>query len=202
MSREIGIIGDVHGNLPALHEIVEKAVEHTEKLVFVGDYIDKGPQSAEVVEYLASLPDQLPEAVFLRGNHEAAFMDYLAGGPVVDFLMIGGAAALKSYAAPDGSYSGADRRGTIPDSHIAFLERLRESYCHDGLAVTHSPKDPLPAGLERADSSVFRVAGHIPQPGFVPTVTDEKALIDTGSGMWADGRLTCLFWPAKDWIQA
>lgn len=202
MSHEIGIIGDVHGNLPALRDIIEKATKRTDKLIFVGDYINRGPQSADVIDLLTGLSDQLRETIFLRGNHETAFMNYLRGGSIADFLLMGGAATLQSYMTPETAHNNPDRDNMVPDSHAVFFERLLDSYWTDKLVVTHSPKDPLPAELVQTNGSVFRVAGHLPQSNLVPRISSDMALIDTGSGMWDDGRLTCLFWPRKDWIQA
>ena len=73
MSREIAIIGDIHGNLTALKEIITTAMDRTEVFVFVGDYINRGPQSADVIDFLIYLAASPGHTTFLRGNHEAAF---------------------------------------------------------------------------------------------------------------------------------
>ena len=65
-------IGDIHGGLKALKEILEKAqVTTKDKLVFLGDYVDKGITSRQVVEYVQKLQETFPEhVVALLGNHE------------------------------------------------------------------------------------------------------------------------------------
>ena len=202
MSREIAIIGDIHGNLTALKEIVRTAMNRTEVLVFVGDYINRGPQSAEVIDFLIDLAASPRQTTFLRGNHEAAFQRFLNGGPVADFLKIGGAATLRSYASTDEMLRHTDLRHLVPTAHRRFLADLR-SYFRDGeLLVTHSAADPIPSLLSDASIPIFRVAGHLPQAEHRPCIRDGLALIDTGCGTWADGVLTCFFWPTADWIQA
>ena len=202
MSREIAIVGDIHGNLTALKNIFRIAINRTEELVFVGDYINRGPQSAGVIDFLVDLANSSAQTTFLRGNHEAAFQRFLNGGPLADFLKIGGAATLRSYASTDEIHRCTDFRKLIPTAHKQFLEDLR-TYFRDGeLLVTHSTSDPIPSSeLSGTASPTFRVAGHVPQIEHQPSIRDGVALIDTGCGTWADGVLTCFFWPTGDWIQ-
>ena len=69
------VIGDIHGCLRPLQRLLEKiAPQPGDEVVFIGDYIDRGPQSREVVEYLLGLPYR---SVFLLGNHEKMLLDYL-----------------------------------------------------------------------------------------------------------------------------
>ena len=202
MNHEIAIVGDVHGNLTALEKIVDAARTRAEVIVFVGDYINRGPLSADVIEFLTKLRASPVPATFLRGNHETAFLRYLDGGLTADFLRIGGAATLRSYARTDESHSYTELRKSVPAAHIQFLRDLHDNFQAGDLLVTHSPRDPLPPDLADSASRIFRVAGHLPQPGHRPRVTDNLALIDTGCGTWSDGLLTCFFWPTGDWIQA
>ena len=201
MNHEIAIIGDIHGNLSALKKIVDDAVLRTEVIVFVGDYINRGPCSADVIEFLIQLKASPIQATFLRGHHEAAFLRYLDGGLSADFLRIGGAATLRAYALKHKSPGCTEPRRTVPLSHIQFLRGLHDNYRAGELLVTHSPTDPKPPDLTGSASRVFRVSGHRPQPGYRPRVTDTSALIDTGCGTWSKGLLTCFFWPTGDWIQ-
>ena len=202
MKHTVAIIGDVHGNLTALEEIVYAAKRRAEVIVFVGDYINRGPRSADVIGFLVDLAASPVRATFLRGNHERAFLRYLDGGLIADFLRIGGAATLRSYSLADGSSGCTDFRKSVPAAHIQFLRDLRDNFWAGELLVTHSPTDPLPLDLVDAASPIFRVAGHLPQPGYRPRVSNNLALIDTGCGTWCDGPLTCFFWPTGDWIQA
>jgi len=202
VNREVAIVGDVHGNLTALKEIVHTAMNRTEVLVFVGDYINRGLQSADVIDFLIDLAaSSSGKATFLRGNHEAAFQRFLNGGSIAEFLKIGGAATLRSYASTDEILEQTDLRNLIPNAHRQFLRELR-TYFHDGeLLVTHSVADPIPSELSGTTNAMFRVAGHVPQIEHRPSIRDGVALIDTGCGTWTDGVLTCFFWPTGDWIQ-
>ena len=76
-------IGDIHGDIDALRTLLDKLpeLEPSDTLVFVGDYIDRGPSSAEVVELVRKLPEQVPaKVVTLRGNHEDAWLRIVDDG--------------------------------------------------------------------------------------------------------------------------
>ena len=202
MNREVAIVGDIHGNLAALKEVVYSAMDRTEVFVFVGDYINRGLHSADVIDFLIDLAASNPgQTTCLRGNHEAALQRFLNGGPVAEFLKMGGAATLRSYASIDEILGQADLRNLVPHAHRQFLRDLR-TYFHEGeLLVTHSAADPIPPELSGTTNAIFRVAGHVPQIEYRPSIRDSIALIDTGCGTWTDGVLTCFFWPTGDWIQ-
>ncbi|MEZ4600756.1 MAG: metallophosphoesterase family protein [Syntrophotaleaceae bacterium] len=64
-------IGDIHGHLAKLERLLEiVGPETNDRLVFLGDFIDRGPDSKGVIDYLLSIADRFPATVFLRGNHE------------------------------------------------------------------------------------------------------------------------------------
>ena len=76
-------IGDIHGDFEALERVLSQLPElgSADTIVFMGDYIDRGPQSAEVVDLIRRLPFESPaRVVALRGNHEDAWLRILAGG--------------------------------------------------------------------------------------------------------------------------
>ena len=66
-------------------------------LVFIGDYIDRGDHSREVVDYLVDLKLRLPESIFLLGNHEQMLLEYIDGRNTDAFLYNGGEKTLRSY---------------------------------------------------------------------------------------------------------
>ena len=141
MTREIAIVGDVHGELSALIAVADCALESADTLVFVGDYINRGPQSADVLEFLIQLERGEHDCVFLRGNHETEFLAYLEGGPVTKFLAIGGAATFRSYYRPDELLEETNFRSLVPDKHLQFLKNLSTYYQYGKLLVTHSLTD-------------------------------------------------------------
>jgi serine/threonine protein phosphatase 1 len=76
-------IGDIHGDLYALQTLFDRlpALSNTDSLVFVGDYIDRGPFSAEVIAFIRELAEKSPaKVVALRGNHEDAWLRVIKGG--------------------------------------------------------------------------------------------------------------------------
>jgi serine/threonine protein phosphatase 1 len=83
MAKRTFVVGDIHGDLEALFKVLAclPTLTKDDTLVFVGDYIDRGPKSAQVVDYVRKLPKQTPaKVVCLRGNHEDAWLRVIARG--------------------------------------------------------------------------------------------------------------------------
>ncbi|MDT8440118.1 MAG: metallophosphoesterase family protein [Desulfuromonadales bacterium] len=140
--RKIGrllAIGDIHGclaQLAALLDLVAPTAD--DRLVFLGDYVDRGPESAGVLDCLLRLRWQLPQTVFLRGNHEQMFSDFLTGRDPMPFLLNGGDQTLLSYQ--------CDERWPIPPEHRQFLDSLVNLHTEDEFIFVHAglrPKVPL-----------------------------------------------------------
>jgi len=96
----IAVIGDVHGCINALSELVERLLKKydIEKFIFIGDLIDRGPASAEVMQYVQDLKKTYPLEL-LRGNHEDMMLDFAAGVRHYgnsDWLNNGGIEAIRS----------------------------------------------------------------------------------------------------------
>lgn len=82
MTHRTFAVGDIHGDLGHLKTLMARLPElrDTDTLVFMGDYVDRGPDSAGVVRYLMDLPDRTPaKVVLLRGNHEDGWLRALGG---------------------------------------------------------------------------------------------------------------------------
>ena len=114
-------IGDIHGCLAQLTKLMG-LVKPTavDRIVFLGDYVDRGPASAGVIDYLIEFSEALPKTVFLRGNHEQMFLDYLDGQDQALFLTNGGRQTLDSYR-NCGMWP-------VPTSHRRFLDSLRHYF--------------------------------------------------------------------------
>jgi serine/threonine protein phosphatase 1 len=114
------VIGDIHGGLIALVEVLQKVqLTATDKLIFLGDYVDGWSQSPEVLDYLISL-DKKYNCVFIRGNHDELLLNYLKTGKHnQEWINHGGESTLDAYkkVSPE-----------IIDTHIAFLENLQNYY--------------------------------------------------------------------------
>ena len=77
--NRILVIGDIHGGLRALHQIMERAhVSEKDTLIFLGDYVDGWSESPQVIDYLIALGKQ-QNCIFLKGNHDELLLDWLNG---------------------------------------------------------------------------------------------------------------------------
>ena len=197
MIDQIGIIGDIHGTLPALTGLLNTIEDRFERLVFVGDYVDRGQNSAKVLDVLVDLSGRRPETVFIAGNHDNGFRRFLEGAGVSRFLKMGGAATVRSYLDEAPGDIVKQMRTIVPLSHRQFLERMLPYYeSNSGLVVTHSPSD-----LNENRNDDYHVFGHLVQSSLKPKIRDAWAAIDTGCGTVPNGRLTCLAWPSLNVVQ-
>lgn len=91
-------IGDIHGGLQALIQIVERAkITPDDRLIFVGDYVDGWSESAQVIQYLIEL-SKTNECIFIKGNHDVWCEQWLAADVVNDIWYIhGGKETIESY---------------------------------------------------------------------------------------------------------
>ncbi|MDE2322089.1 MAG: serine/threonine protein phosphatase [candidate division NC10 bacterium] len=197
----IYVIGDIHGCLEPLHRLIAQLrLSEADEVVFLGDYVDRGPDSKGVVDYLLTLGGRY---IFLMGNHERMFLDFLQGKERALFLYNGGTATLESY-------GGLSR---IPAAHLAFLERLRPYYETEDCLFVHAGIRPgIP--LQDQDESdllwireeFYAYPGRYPKTvifGHTPmreVLMDEDRIgIDTACVY--GNKLTCLILPSREVIQ-
>lgn len=187
-------VGDIHGKLEPLKTLVADIMGRTDHIVFLGDYINRGPQSREVLDFLIELQGaDTTSCSFIAGNHDTALLHAVEHSRVDAFLRMGGAATLHSYPKSDQS---TDMVGGIPGSHVEFLRGLRPSVEGPGFVAAHDRSNTV------IQAGQFGIFGHSPRPGLTPEITNEYALIDTGCGTLPGGRLTAFFWPDRTWVQA
>jgi serine/threonine protein phosphatase 1 len=189
---EIAFVGDIHGNLDALRGMFDVlAARGDPHAVFLGDYINKGPKSAEVVEELLTY-ERAGRATLLIGNHEAALLEALDTGDLAAFLKMGGAMTIRSYVGANvGPDVFSDFRTSFPNEHLEAIRRMPATYERDDVIAQHS--------LASASTPKFRISAHIPV-GKLPRISHHSAQLDTGCGS-PDGRLTALLWPSLDYTQ-
>lgn len=125
MSRNL-VIGDIHGGLRALHQIMERAnVTQSDTLIFLGDYVDGWSQSPQVIDYLMDL-NKRQNCIFIRGNHDELLLDWLTGNNKnIDEPMWykhGGEATVIAY---------SEISESRKKLHIQFLESLQNYYLDD-----------------------------------------------------------------------
>lgn len=213
-------IGDVHGCLEALRSVEAKiladaANEPGEKwLVMLGDYIDRGPHSAQVLDHLLAPPPRGFRRICLRGNHEAALLAALEDADaLVGWLGFGAEATLASYGMSATQIGALDRGGRkglqllqayIPEEHIAFLRQLPVMLSVPGYIFVHAglrPGVPSDRQSERdllwirdefllADHDFGATVIHGHTPIDEPYLSPRRVGIDTGC--FASGRLTAV----------
>jgi serine/threonine protein phosphatase 1 len=146
-------IGDVHGCLTALDTLLGFVRPGpADQLVFLGDYIDRGPDSKGVLDRLLELRRKF-DVVNLRGNHEVMMLAAATGWDNFRFWRAcGGVEALESYAGPDGAGTLDD----IPDAHWHFVEnRCVDWYETESHVFVHANLHPdFPLGNQPTDCTV------------------------------------------------
>ena len=225
-NERIYSIGDIHGRadlLEQLHKQIQKdAKAHKGKktIVYLGDYIDRGEQSCQVIDILLSNPLDGFECIYLRGNHERAMLDFIDfPGAASAWLSFGGKEALNSYGIPLAHIPSMQHMGEIaqsldeklPDTHREFLtETCRDSWQYGSYYFVHAgirpgvpldkqtQEDKLWIREEFLGSTISHgtivVHGHsITQ---VPELLPNRIGIDTGA--YATGVLTSLVLEGED----
>ncbi|MEM8865724.1 MAG: metallophosphoesterase family protein [Planctomycetota bacterium] len=160
MPSRLLAIGDVHGCRAALATLVETLrLEANDTLVMLGDYVDRGPESRQVIDLLLSLRERC-QLVTLLGNHEEMMHQVLDGGlPVYAWRRCGGAQTLASYDYA-GDYS------VVPAEHRSFLADCVPHYETDAYFFVHAnyvatePLSDQPAEALRWQS----LSQHLPGP--------------------------------------
>ena len=219
ISAENGVrlyaIGDIHGRLELLRQLYEQILEdagsrdQSSQIIFLGDYIDRGPSSADVISFLIDELDLRHEHVFLRGNHEDLMLGFLKDPSIgKTWFDVGGLETLESYGIRADmrnmakiSYALAEG---IPQSHRHFLERLKFIHTSGDIIFAHAgirPRVPVER-QENADLMWIRrefleasnfggkcvVHGH--SQVFKPVNLPHRISVDTGA--YHSGKLTCV----------
>ncbi len=212
--QRVYAVGDIHGcldRLVALHEIIaddiiSRPVERT-VLVHLGDYVDRGSDSAQVIDWLIHDPPvRADEMVNLMGNHEYMMLSALAGvdrDAADHWLMNGGADSLLSWGIPR-TVPPAEWASRIPRQHLVFLRDLAVNrhigpylFVHAGIRPglpldQQSRHDMMwirePFLSSHADHGAVVVHGHTPKRE--PIIQPNRIAIDTGAVL--GGALTCV----------
>ncbi|MEJ2691196.1 MAG: metallophosphoesterase family protein [Deltaproteobacteria bacterium] len=213
MSRTF-VIGDIHGCPRAVVDRLAliNADPDQDGLVFLGDYVDRGPDTRRVIDVLLSLQQEFRRMVTLKGNHEEVLLNFLAGRDREFFLAIGGRETLRSY----GCTEPFDYSCTldIPNSHQQFLYNLlpywqdeHGIYVHAGLQPGIHLTQQSPDWLYWADGGKFAaqrydfgkrvIFGH--SVVLSPLIEPGKVGLDTGCVY--GGSLSCLVLPDMEFVQ-
>ncbi len=196
-------VGDIHGCATAFDQLLEAVnLRPEDKLITLGDYVDKGPDSKAVLERLLYLYEN-HQLVPLKGNHELMMLDAFQGRDDRNVWVTGGGkATLVSYNNQDQEHS----LSTIPEHHLHFVgQHCLDWYETDNHIFVHANLDPdLPLHKQsehdlfwqkiyprrRHYSGKIVVCGHTSQKDGCPVNMGHQICIDT----WACGQgwLTCL----------
>jgi serine/threonine protein phosphatase 1 len=214
------VIGDVHGRLDLLEDLlatIHAEIQHRPAeqilLVFVGDLIDRGPRSANVLERLRTYHREGIEPVFILGNHEEVLLRILAGEAllIADWLCFGGAECLQSYGVDPAEIALLDEdealarvRNAIPKNHVEFLENFTSSLRFGDYLFVHAgvrPGVPLdrqsefdlrwirePFLSDSTDHGFMVIHGHTISKG----VEERPNRIGIDTGAYRSGVLTAL----------
>jgi serine/threonine protein phosphatase 1 len=199
------IIGDVHGEMFLLDKLIRKVPSDVE-FVFVGDLVNRGPQTREVLDFVGNLVREGAAAVVM-GNHERALLRFLNDGEFVPFAHHGGAATIRSYVGLARSDVHQHFTECFPLQHQALVQGFLPVFETRDLIVTHAGIDPhlQTSTVETLKSDhtervrpflteKFVVVGHFPQRQVHRR--GKSIYVDTGCGY--GGPLSCLLWPEGD----
>ncbi len=209
-------IGDIHGCAQSLKALIVKLKAQQKlagrKIIFVGDYIDRGPDSSAVIDFLIQF-SQHHDCVFLRGNHEQMMIDAFEEGDFHLWLMNGGRSTLESY---------GEDSGDVPERHQTFVKNTDLYFETDKYFFVHAGVHPEWSLEEMKKHSMAEsyylwtrdhlevdetpwekkvVFGHTPVKEVI--LAKDRIGIDTGcvyqrSGM---GKLTAVLLPEEEIIQ-
>ncbi|MEM6413068.1 MAG: metallophosphoesterase family protein [Pseudomonadota bacterium] len=213
-------IGDIHGRSDLLHQILH-GIERFEasksdgkkyRLIFLGDYVDRGPDSKSVLDLLTKLSHSTTDTVFLKGNHEAGMLEFIKSAHESDrWLEWGGIETLESYGVDAGLTRSQDSMASdlakaIPQSHLSFLEQLLLSYEAGDYYFAHAgvkPGTPLKEQSERdllwirdefhntaPDQRPEKIVVHGHHPVKKPLDAGWRIAVDTGA-IWT-GKLSAV----------
>lgn len=194
-------VGDIHGHFEKFHSAYEKARFNAadDLLVFLGDYIDRGPSVRRTLEFVMELAGE-KNVVLLRGNHEQMMLDYFLGGATGDcWLMNGGRETMAELLAWEKEEPGAVARviaflRELPLSYTVEQEGTRYFFAHAGVRPGVALEEQRTNDLlwireefyHHYDGSAVVVAGHTPtlflrEGGKPLRIRSRIILVDTGS---------------------
>jgi serine/threonine protein phosphatase 1 len=212
-------VGDIHGRADLLDRLLKRIdadlaknpIPHSIE-IFLGDYVDRGPASREVLDRLVERKRK-HRTVFLKGNHETFLASFVSNPPILDdWQRLGGLETLMSYGITPSINADTPAQArlavalgqALPKSHRRFLDDLKTSFtCGDYFFVHAGVRPGIPLAKQREedllwirqefllcedDFSKIIVHGHTPV--LQPDIRPNRVNIDTGA--YATGRLTCL----------
>ncbi len=205
-SGRLFAIGDIHGcpdELAAMLKAIAPGPGDT--VVFVGDYVDRGPSPRDAVETVIESGDSGAEFIYLKGNHEDMMLSFLGlpGHYGESFVFNGGATTLSSYGVREDAVDHAIER--IPGRHLDFLKNLALSYYRPPYLFVHAGVMPTRQLEEQDEEDLLWIRrefiqnphqlgatvvfGHTPLRS---VLVDLPYKIGIDTGLVYGGKLTCI----------
>ena len=213
-------VGDIHGRLDLLNDLLARIEEDIASrpsarnfIIFLGDLIDRGPESAGVVERLRTYRHDAVSTIFLCGNHEEVLLRLLAGeaGILSSWVKFGGAECAESYGIEAATLDRLDEtsaleaiRANVPQSHSEFLQSFADTFrfgdyifVHAGIRPGIALEEQEPFDLrwirdpflsDDKEHGFVVVHGHT----IVPAVEERRNRIGIDTGAYRSGILTAL----------
>lgn len=219
-------VGDIHGRLDLLKTLYKRIdedrarnpVTHTVE-VFLGDYVDRGPNSAGVLQWFLTGPNRADKRVTLLGNHEFFLLEFLNNASVLSsWGQYGGLETLHSYglkfkmplSEDDLDRVQAELKVVIPAAHLQFMQNCQLSSTMGGYFFAHAGVNPAIALKDQvADDLLWirdaflehhgpleKVIVHGHTPSEEPEIEVFRIGVDTGA--YITGRLTCAVLEGND----
>ena len=220
------VIGDIHGQVEKLETLLDMIKSHHERkhsnktgrLVYLGDYIDRGPNSAAVIDLIMQARDGF-DAVYLKGNHEALMLDAITKDDTAAWrvwMSLGGKPTLKSfdYDLVEEEFNTDKLKQKVGRQRLEWLSDLKLSYQYDDFLCVHAglmPHIRLNMQIEKDmlwirrrfldsnyDFGLGIIHGHTPESA--PVVKSNRIGIDTGAGMGGDLTALVVDQPWRDLV--
>lgn len=215
MNNKFYIVGDIHGYLSKLKKIIlsiEENIKNDDTIIFLGDYIDRGPSSFQVIELLIELSLKY-KTIFLTGNHEDMFIRFVTKGDNYNnYILNGGGYTIKSYKNNKNEF-------IFPEKHKKFYNSLKLYYETDDFIAVHAGLNPDIKNIENQNKNdmiwireeFYRspvkwsktvLFGHTPTPYLHNSDSvyfdESRNIIGLDTNAMSEGfPLTCLRWPDR-----
>lgn len=222
-------VGDIHGRLDLLDALLlQMEADNAARgqantiVIFLGDLIDRGPDSAQVVQRLMELGAEAENVRFLLGNHEEVFLKAMEGDlkALPFFLRIGGKPTVLSYGISSSQYAAAEYpdlldllQANVPQAHLDFLSSFEDvivigdyAFVHAGVRPGVPLAEQVPGTLRwireefldhESPADKIIVHGHT----ICDEVEERSGRIGIDTGAYASGRLTAMgFEGAERWV--
>jgi serine/threonine protein phosphatase 1 len=186
-SPRVFAFGDIHGCRRELEVLLESLrsdhhVTKADQFVFIGDYIDRGPDSKGVIDTLLAWKKDHPKTIFLKGNHEDMLLGFLGigGSSGAVYLVNGGTEFFKSYGIePTGPVS--EMVNSLPAEHLAFLTSLELGVSIGEFLFVHAGINPARALTDQTPHDLMWIRGE-----FLPAEHNAGKTVVFGHTPFAD----------------